>query len=161
MDKTSRLSIIAAIAARKPHKPLSRIFGVNLSRAITASAGEVKEETSLAIRANDDNSVLDEDTNLTVISPRLAALQSDMEVEPIHGHGVLGKDPDCLSIREHRELAEDLAEYRKRHGFNQSPAYRRRWALALVMPDPFACLKRAEPVGEPVTISDRLPALSA
>lgn len=139
MDKTARLSLIAQFAARKPAR------SINLRvRQLAATPSEVKHEVSLALTHNDDQSTLDEGQNVTVISPRLLAVESEVETDAHHGHSVLGRDPDILTPVEQSRLARELAEWRHIHG--RSAAYQKRWALALVPVDPFEVMKRAEPV---------------
>lgn len=137
----SRYSLIANLCKKKPHRPIEKILGAPIKRQIVAAKSEVKEEVTLAKAHDDDQSTLDEGQNITLISPNLARMLK--EVPTVHAHHVPFEE--CLSPREHKQLAEELAIYRANK--------RKQWWLAIITPNPFVSMKVAEPVAEPKTVS--------
>lgn len=102
MNKETRLSTIARIMKAR-----------NSVSVISATESEVKEEICLAVKANDKESVLDEDSNDLPSVELLARIGDKENVESarnasIHESGYL------LNKREKMELARDLAEYKKK-----------------------------------------------
>jgi hypothetical protein len=102
MNKENRLSTIARIMKAR-----------NSVQVISATESEVKEEIQIAIKANDNESIQDEDSNDLPSVELLARVGDKQGVESarnasIHESGYL------LNKREKAELARDLAEYKKK-----------------------------------------------
>lgn len=99
MTKPARLSLIAQIAKR---------LGKSYARpALMALPSEIKEETTLAAVHNDNESIVDEDTDLSNVSPQLAAI-----LKPGSGRNThVKQDEGRLSDGERGQLARDHAPY--------------------------------------------------
>lgn len=129
MTKTARLSFIASICRK--------VRGTRIA-ILSALPSEVREETRLAAAHNDNESILDEGLEFSTVSPALLS----MVKTPVHArHAHLD---DCLTLAEHKQLAVDLEVYRRTH--IRQPSYSKRLWLAIIRPDPFETMKRAEPV---------------
>ncbi len=94
--------------ARKMKAQLIRI--VDLCRgsgrpALYAAPSEVREEVALAKRHDDDESIIDVDVEVSVISPELAKA-----VAPAKRHA--REEEGCLNEVERESLARDLLAYR-------------------------------------------------
>lgn len=134
MEQYNRIKMIAE---RKGHRPIKEVLGIK-TIGISASKSEVKEEVTLAVVHNDEESIVDPDQNLTVISPALARMLK--EVPTVKHH-----EPyeDCLSQTEHKQLAADLKRYRQ--------GKCKMW-LAIILPNPFDFIKQVYAISEPKTV---------
>ena len=101
MNKSERYSFIAAFCRKAGRTQTIAVV------AITALPSEIKEETVLASRHNDDQSIIDVDTNIEIISPELGAVSGEAKRLSYHHAG-----EECLTIHERRQLANEVNEFR-------------------------------------------------
>jgi hypothetical protein len=102
MNKDTRLSTIARIMKAR-----------NSVQVVTATESEIKEEIKIAIRSNDNESVLDEDSNDLPSVELLARTGKKEDIDSARGAS-LHESGYLLNKREKVELARDLAEYKKK-----------------------------------------------
>ncbi len=139
MTKPERLSFIANLCRKTRGTKVA---------VLSALPSEIREETALAKRHDDDQSILDEEVEVAIVSPALARMVKT-KVRHLTPKQELDEEAqDHLTLREQGELARDLEAYRKTHP--RQPSYSSRLWLWIMPADPFADMKRAEPV-EPYT----------
>lgn len=128
MTKTARLSFIASLCRK--------VRGTR-TEVISALPSEVREETRLAAVHNDDEGILDEGIEVSIVSPALLAIVKTPS------HAKHAEMDECLTPAQHKQLAVDLEVYRRTH--IRQPSYSKRLWLAIIPADPFETMKRAEP----------------
>ncbi len=101
MTKPARLSLIASICKR---------LGRGAVRPpVLALPSEVKEEVALASAHNDDQSIIDVDTDVQTISPELASV-----IEPSGKAHRIRTDDAILTPSERRQLAAEVQSERRK-----------------------------------------------
>lgn len=116
MDTTERYNLIASIARKKP----IRFKAKTLRVSIEPTKKETETEIKLASRHNDDDSVLDVEANVEIISPLMAKVTGEaVRINKAH------PGDEALTPAERRQLARDVNEYR----LKQKPTFDPRFWL--------------------------------
>lgn len=103
MNKPDRLALIIKLAKQ----------GKRSISVLLPSEVEVKEEIQLAIIANDNESIADEDLNLVPSVEILSRTKDKEEIDSARGAST-HEEGYLLNRREKAELALDLANYRRK-----------------------------------------------
>ena len=109
MTKSERYSFIAAFCRKAGKTHTVAVV------AIAALPSEVKEETGLAARHNDDESIIDVDANISIISADMEKATGEARRLEYHHAG-----EECLTAHERQLAKQDLMAYREE---------RRKWLL--------------------------------
>ncbi len=108
MCSSDRLALIAAICAKRPSLNRLNIF-------VAPRPEDEDEEKTLALRANDDESIIDEEEADAYVSPELARALSAPK-----GHHE-GADALILTPAERRQIEEDRWANRRRFALWMPP----------------------------------------